>query len=75
MKMLFAALHNVGLCEGFRMPAGSNRATDAGGRRTKTSKGRNRDLGRVGRAASGHVLSYGDLSGGRTALKEGRHAV
>ena len=57
------------------MPAASNRATDAGGRRTKTSKGRNRDLGRVGRAASGQVLSYGDLSGGRTALKGGRHAV
>jgi hypothetical protein len=30
------------------MPAGSNRATDAGGRRTKTSKGRNRDLGALG---------------------------
>ena len=38
----------VGFCEGFRMPAGSNRATDAGGRRTKTSKGRNRDLGALG---------------------------
>ena len=35
-------------CEGFRMPAGSNRATDASGRRTKTSKGRNRDLGALG---------------------------
>src|SRR5580704_17391390 len=32
-------------CEGFRMPAASNRATNAGGRRTKTATGRNRDLG------------------------------
>src|ERR1700736_2746934 len=51
---------NTCFCEGFRMPAASNRATNAGGRRTKTAKGRNRDLG-DGRAASGHVLSYGDL--------------
>ena len=35
----------------------------------------NKEIGRVGRAASVHVLSYGDLSGGRTALKGGRHAV
>jgi hypothetical protein len=39
---------NVGFCEGFRIPAASNRATNAGGRRTKTAKGRNRDLGALG---------------------------
>src|SRR3984893_6216775 len=39
---------NVGFWEGFRMPAASTRATNAGGRRTKTAKGRNRDLGALG---------------------------
>jgi hypothetical protein len=42
-------------CEGFRMPAASDDAASSGGRRTKTSKGRNRDLGALAgprRAAS-----------------------
>jgi hypothetical protein len=38
-------LANGRLCEGFRMPAASDDAASSGGRRTKTSKGRNRDLG------------------------------
>ena len=33
---------DVALCEGFRMPAHDDGATYSGGRRTKTSKGRNR---------------------------------
>ncbi len=32
-------------CEGFRMPAAPNAAAHSGGRRTKTCKGGNRDLG------------------------------
>ena len=36
---------DVSSCEGFRMPAASDDAASSGGRRTKTSKGRNRDLG------------------------------
>ena len=35
----------------------------------------NKEIGRVVRAGSCRGLSYGDLSGGRTALKGGRHAV
>ena len=65
------APRNVGLCEGFRMPAASNRATNTDGRRTKTSKGRNRALGYTGRAAPGRALRYGDLSTGRGLLMGG----
>jgi hypothetical protein len=36
------------LCEGFRMPAATERFRAHGGRRTKTSKGGNRDEGTAG---------------------------
>jgi hypothetical protein len=47
----------VAFCEGFRMPAHDGGATYTGGRRTKTSRGGNRDGG-----ASRRLGRYGDSS-------------
>jgi len=49
------------------MPAASNRATNAGGRRTKTAKGRNRDLGALGgpRRATCSVMGIWAVGGRR----------
>jgi hypothetical protein len=66
---------DVCTCEGFRMPAASDDAASSGGRRTKTSKGGNRDLGALAGPRRAAILSYGDLSCGRTALMGRRHAA
>ena len=54
---------DVWFCEGFRMPAAHERAASAGGRRSKTSKGRNR-----GMHANCHTLGPGPVGFGRYSL-------
>jgi hypothetical protein len=46
-----ATFYDVAYCEGFRMPAVHERFNARRGRRTKTSKGGNRDGGTSGPAA------------------------
>src|ERR1700737_1973020 len=68
---------NVSSCEGFRMPAHDGGATYTGGRRTKTSKGGNRDgaAGCAGRGRYGDLRTARDLRARRFSTTVGLECV